>query len=311
MDMEMPSSLEHWHAATPEAWAAQHPWTEGGPESLRYRPLCRSLLDNTGNAIAKIKPEHHQIFILTLIRMIWTSKELSGGPMSIFGGGLTGQLDAGRQFLQQILDRFLYVQLCSPASSPLSLQETIDMHYQAQNIHLANLYAAGDLMDWLYSVVRDPRSRINEERMRHWATQDPKRVREVAFHSSSVLSILRDHQTNYPFEPFCAFHAGAALWCMAQLLPPSSTKDKSPPLRLDRIPPGASDQMAVRKWISTGVPSRVSVFGVPDLASVAGRQYVLEQTAELLQRMSFWGISQNFVKVVLGLQQINRSTSER
>jgi hypothetical protein len=266
-------------------------------------------LDNSGNAIAKTKPEHHQIFILTLIRMIWTSREISGGPMSRSGGGLMGHMDAGRQYLQDTLDRFLYVQLSSSASSHLSPRETIDMHYEAQMIHLAHLCAAGDLMDRLYPFVREPRSRAIEERMRQWAAQDPKRVREITIHSSRVLFILRDHQGNHPFEPFCAFHAGAALWCMAQLLPASSTKDRSPSVRLDQISAGASDHLSARNWISTGMPSRVSVFGVPNLACAAGKELVLEQTAELLKSMSFWGISQNFVNVVLGLQQIRSNIS--
>lgn len=47
--------------------------------------------------------------------------------------------------------------------------------------------------------------------------------------------------------------------------------------------------------------TRVSIHGVPDLAGLDGPMQILQQVATLLERMKVWKISQNLLRIVLGL----------
>jgi hypothetical protein len=298
--MEMPSSIDHWQAESAHSWAALHPWTENAPQPLRFKSLCQSILDGPDNSIRKLDSSYHRYFILTLIRMIWALKEINGSPMSSLGG-VAAQLNTGRDHLQDILDRFLLIRLSLPAHVPLTKIELADAYREAQMIHMSHLHGAGDLVDRLHAFLRSPTDEGLWRRMMHWAAQDVMRVRNVAYHSSQVLAILRNYQSNYPLEAFTAFHAGAVLWFVAQVLPRPTNEANDPVLRLDKIPTCDRDLTPTREWVSTGTPARVSVFGVPNLASDEGKNQVLEQTAALLKRMTCWRISQNFLKVVMGL----------
>lgn len=298
--MEMPSSAEHWQAESAHSWAALHPWTENAPQPVKFTDLCRSLLDSPDNFAKKLHPSHHRYMILTLIRMIWDLKETRGSPMSSLGG-VEAQLNARREHLQEILDQFLHIRLCLPRSMPLNKVELGDAYREAQMVHISHLHGAGDLVDWLHALLRSPTEEGPRRRMLQWAAQSPARVRSVAYHSSQILAILRNYQSNYPLEPFTAFHAGTVLWCVAQVLPRLTLQSNDPVLRLDEIPTCEKDVIPAKEWVSTGNPSRVSVFGVPNLASDQAKDQVLEETAELLKRMTCWSISQNFLKVVTGL----------
>lgn len=300
IDLEMTSSTEHWQAESAHAWAALHPWSENIPPAPKFRALCTNLLEDTDVFIRKIHPDHHRYFILTLIRMIWSMKEINGSPMASLGG-VAAQLNDGTKHLQRIVDRFLHMRISLQIVSPLSKKEVADAYREAQMVHISHLHGAGDLMDWLHMLLRDPSSESTRLRMTHWAAQDAMRVREVAYHSSQVLSILRQYQANYPLEPFSVFHAGAALWCVAQVLPRHSPQINNASLRIDKIPTSEKESFAMKEWVASGSHSHISLFGVPNLASDAGREHVLEQTAGLLKRMTCWSMSQSFLKVIMGL----------
>ena len=300
VDLEMTSSTEHWQADSAHAWAALHPWSDNIPPAPKFRALCTNLLDDTDGFIRNISPEHHRYFILTLIRMVWSMKEINVSPMASLGG-VAAQLNNGTKHLQRIIDRFLHMRISRQVSSPLSKREIADAYREAQMVHLSHLHGAGDLMDWLHRLLRDPSCQSTRLRMSHWAAEDDVRVREVAYHSSQVLSILRQFQANYPLEVFNAFHAGAALWCVAQVLPRRAPQTDSASMRIDKIPTSEKESSAMKEWVTSGSHSSVSLFGVPNLASDAGREHVLEQTAGLLKRMTCGNMSQSFLKVIMGL----------
>jgi hypothetical protein len=232
--------------------------------------------------------------------MIWGLKEINGSPLSGLGG-VAAQLNTGRDHLQRILDQFLYIRLSMPANIPLNKIEVADAYREAQMVHMSHLHGAGDLIDWLHALLRNPTEEGPRSRMRLWAAEDAMRVRNVAYHSCQVLAILRIYPSNYPLEPFSAFHAGAVLWCVAQVLPRPTNQANDPILRLDKIPTSERESVPAREWVSTGTLSRVSMFGVPNLASDEGKDQILEETVTLLGRMTCCSISQNFLKVLVGL----------
>jgi hypothetical protein len=62
-------------------------------------------------------------------------------------------------------------------------------------------------------------------------------------------------------------------------------------------------------WIQFGGSRTVSLHGVPDLCCSRGQMQVLEQTAEILERMQVWGIAHNFLAVIL--QMIEREEGQK
>lgn len=213
-------------------------------------------------------------------------------------GSVAQQLSIGRDHLQNILDRFLHMRTMS---TTLTRFELADAYREAQMIHMSHLHGAGNLVDWLHPLLRNPNEESARLHMMKWAAEDAGRVRNVTYHCSQVLAILRNYQANYPLEPLSAFHAGAVLWCAAQLLPRSAPLADEPTLRLDNIPRCEKDSIAPREWIASGIPSRVHLYGVPNLACEDAKDQVLEQTADLLKRMTCWNISQSFLKIIMRL----------
>lgn len=165
-------------------------------------------------------------------------------------------------------------------------------------------------MNWLYPSLHNGLEAENARlRMAQWATEEPKRVREVAYHSAQILALVRQHPCNTPLEPSVIFHAGVVLACMARLLSvctsgsSSNSRPETSALRLDHLG-SADDAMssAVLAWVHNGDANTVSLHGVPSLCCDLGRQQVLDQTAEMLKRAHVWGIAQTFARAVLSLR---------
>jgi len=254
--------------------------------------------------------DHHRLpVILTLIKMLWGTKEVDSNPLSDLMHDRHKNAQNRKRFLE-VLDQFIYSSNDPPAIFPQVAR--MDAMHRIQTIHMAHLIGAGNMMDWLYSLLRAGPDVDNAARMRmeRWAAQDPVRVREVAYRSAQVLSMIRQYPYNLPQEPFNIFHAGAVLWCVADLLSSGSNQGTAATMegrrsssvcQIDHL--GAAEAVDIRHWVQHGGSQRVSLYGVPDLCSNMGRQQVLEQTVDILRRMHVWGIAQNFLEVVLGLLQ--------
>jgi hypothetical protein len=304
MNMDLPSSAEHWEAESAEAWAALQPWTDRCPKTVSFRSLIRTLFDGTEAAVSKIVDDRHGfIIILTLMRMLWSMKEVEGSPISDLIRD-TDRLAESRKHLLEVLDRFL--PLGAALSSAYTRKARTNIVHKAQIVHMAHLYGAGDLMDWLYPLVRGGKAAENvKTRMVRWASQDIARVRRVTYHSAQALALIRQYPYNMPLEAFNAFHAGVVLWCMTDLLPQDSYGIQGDRLRLDQLAsPEDPASDPVRTWIRDGGQYVLWLYGVPAFGCEGSRHQILEQTAEILERMRVWGISQNFLKVILGLLEI-------
>lgn len=304
IDMDLQSSTEQWEAESPQAWAALHPWTETGPQNIRFRPSMRGLYDRPEEVLRQLTEGHHQIpFILTLMRMLWTSKEIEASPLNNHEH-CDSKLAKSNMEILDLIDRFLDpAEINAKNASPVAM-------YKAQTIHMAHLIGAGDIMDWLYSLLRPgPEADVARARMHRWALEDPPRVRQIAYHSAQVLAINRRFPHNSPAEPFNVFHAGAVLWCVAQLLSHSSQvsqavnkSNQSAICQIDSLKASCDPEMVeVKTWVKNGGIRIVSLSGVPNLCAMEGRRQVLEQTAKVFDRMRVWGISQNFLKVIISL----------
>jgi hypothetical protein len=305
VDMEVQCSTEHWEAASMHAWAALHPWTDLTPQNLRFNYFIRSFLEGSEEAYTKLRDDHHRLpVILTLIRMLGDIKEREANPIRDFLHDMKCHV-GNRALLLRVLDRFM----TSPKdpSALCTSKSIIDIVHRVETIHMAHLIGAGDLMDWLYPLLRgEPDSEAARARMIRWS-QDKVRMRETAFHSAQIISLVREYPYNICQEGVYVFHAGAVLWCLSGLLSRESThhETNTAVCRLDYIAryDNEPERLAIRTWIRDGDIRRLSIHGVPDICSELGRQQVLQQTAEILRRMRVWGIAHNFLKVILDLMQ--------
>lgn len=306
--MDMQSSTEHWEAETPQAWAALNPWSETGPTNLPFKITIRKIIGGDEVASRSITEEHHRIpIILTIIRMLWSSKEAEANPLSDLLDD-KARNERNKKYLLGVLDRFLHL----PTDSPIiyTRLSRMDAVHRVMTIHIAHLIGASNMMDWLYSLLRGgPDVELARARIKRWAAQDPLRVREVAYRCSQILSLIRQYPYNLPQEPFNAFHAGTILWCVAWLLPqePDHMHDSELYQKICRLDHLGNlndpESISVQTWIQCGERRILSLHGVPNLCCKVGRRQLLDQITTLLARCRVWGIAQNFLEVVSGLQE--------
>ncbi|KIW12692.1 hypothetical protein PV08_09970 [Exophiala spinifera] len=300
INLSLPSSTEHWSAESAQAWSSLHPWSTTCPPTSRLRPMIRLLFDGTTNPVEKIEDEEHCfVILLTLLRMLWTLKEIRSSPINDL---VTPPIyDDGRLSLIHAIDKFAVAIVA--ASKNHTRSEINRLVHRMQLVHISHIYGAGDLMNWLYPYLRHgPEAENARTRMKQWANENAQRIRDVVFHCAQILALVRRYPSNMSLEPFLTFHAGVVLSCMALLLPTAVPLPQSPPILVDLLD-SENREVTNRQstWISQGGNERISLHGVPDLACALGRQQVLDQTALLLKRQRAWGMAANLSKVVLSL----------
>ncbi|EXJ53623.1 uncharacterized protein A1O5_13074 [Cladophialophora psammophila CBS 110553] len=309
LNLNLPSSSQHWEAPSAHAWAALHPWANACPPTSRLRPLIRSLFDGTEKPAEKFQDEKQRfLVILALVRTLLSVKDLQfTSTLERDQDGFESKFCNQKQHeLLQAIDCFY--ESPAPRAKFYTRTQLLQAAYRTQLTHVAHLYGAGDLMTFLYPYLRNGQEAENAKiRMLQWAQKDQRRVRNVAYHSAQILALLRKYPSNLPVEPFVVFHAGVVLSCMAKLLPACQTHGERRSLQIDYL---GEDDNLVRKalaWVHDGGDIEIRLHGVPSLCCEKGRKEVLDQTAELLRAMSVWSISQNFAAMILSLRQ-NRSS---
>ncbi|KAJ5773453.1 hypothetical protein N7457_008349 [Penicillium paradoxum] len=305
MKLSLPSSPQHWNAESSYAWKALHPWTNLYPPTVKLRPLIRSLLDGSPNAAASIENERHRhLTIMTLIRMLWSIKEIK---LSTIADLVPHTLDNSREPLVHALNSLVQ----SPAASSLgSRSDVINIAVHAQNAHTAHFIAAGDLLNWLWPVLRgfiEERHRIDSRTanaiMSNLTKDNLVSARDVTYRSAQVLALARRYPTGWVYEPFNVFHAGVVLYLMAGFLPPHVPADPTVKLRIDDLQsaPNSPNNVQIQAWVRDGGNAIIGLDRIPVLCCNEGRQAILEHTGELL-RNGGWGIGLEFAKLLFKLR---------
>jgi hypothetical protein len=268
------------------------------------RSLLRTFFDKTADPLEKIKEEEHRyIVLLTLVRMIWTLKEMRSSPVADLV--LHGP-EASTPILLATVD--LFEQSPRVLSASLTTAELAAAIHTQQVVHIAHLYGAGGLMNWLYPLLRNGNeATVALAQVERWAAENPGMLRQAAYHSSQILSLARTYPSNSPIEPFLIFHAGTVLFYLAKLLAkprPTGGPEQFVVVRLDHQKPAEDDAewSRIRSWLHTGQAQHISLQGIPSLCCDLGRRQTLDHTVELLRRRHVWGIAESFVKVVLRLR---------
>ncbi|KAH7082309.1 hypothetical protein FB567DRAFT_630709 [Paraphoma chrysanthemicola] len=299
VNLNLPGSIEHWQAENAEIWASLHPWSRNTPPTSSLRSTMSLLFDGSPDPVEKIADEQHLfLIVLALLRMLWTMKEVRSFPLDQLATPLVSE-DGVRTLLQAIDQTLVPIEAISNSHTRAEIEQLV---HRTQLVHIAHIYAAGDLMNWLFPYLRDDlESGTIKLRMRQWANEDPQRTREITFHSAQLLGLVRLYPSQMPLQSFHIFHAGVVLSCMSFLLPESHSPVHGPSLQLDQPRLDADAPNRHVNWTINGENVNLCLVGVPSLCSPVGRQQVLNQTASLLKRQKTWGIAHNLTKVVLSL----------
>ncbi|KEF63427.1 uncharacterized protein A1O9_01405 [Exophiala aquamarina CBS 119918] len=311
MILDLPSSPPHWEAETAYSWAALHPWGPG-PKYSAFRSTIRHFFDGTADPLSRLDEDNQRLpIMLTLIRMLWTVKEIRRSPICDLIDNSHWVNDA-RSLLKGI-NMFQESIVSLTASAKCTVDQILQAVRRAQMVHLAHLYGAGDLLDLVYVMIRQSPARDTaQERLRQWAKHDARRVRHVAFHAAQILALVRHWPGNAPLESFNVFHAGVVLCCMCVLLPSNQTSEVVFPraraddaVRLDHLAMDQNDPRmnSIQAWVRDGGHRTVCIFGINDLTITMAQRQVLELTAEILGNMQVWGVSQYFRKIILDLSR--------
>jgi hypothetical protein len=313
VNLNLPSTELEWGAESAESWVASRPKT-GTPHQQNLRQLLRTLFDDgSEQPLNDVRvASHRSLAACTLVRMIWTTKEILGNPVHDLVSDQTNYFRATE--LISVLDLFLESPL---ANRDLRTQmQTTSLVRQLSLIHIGHLYGAGDLMNWLYPLLRS--SDVDgtlRRRMQQWKADSPSQVRDATYHAAQIMGLAHQFADHGPYQVFAVFHAGVVLFYLAELLrEPGETPGGSmlgtpyrDHLQLDFLGPASDDQaIRIRQWVVRGSPAVIGLHGIPDLCSPQGRPQVLEKTADMLSRMQLvWGVAENLRRVVLRLRDLN------
>lgn len=302
MTLGLPCDLALWEVKSAQAWTALYAHSDTEPQNIPFRTAMRSMYGVDPDASVRLSDQHKRLLAGTLARFLWTLKEIESSPI-IDVVPNKWPVSEGKQDMLDKLDRFI----SSPnpraeTKTAVAVRTGVQLN---QIVHMAHLTAGGDLLDWLHSLAcssgKHPGARA---RMAQWASENAQRVRDVTLHSAQMLACVREYSCNHPTESSNAFWAGISLWSMAQLLPTMSSapEPRSSSMQLDYLgEPGDPNYDALVAWVKQGATQALSLHDIPDLVTPEGRLAVLKQTAGILERMSVWGISNNFFMVIMQL----------
>jgi hypothetical protein len=275
------------------------PWLN--PKSLNLRAAMQRCLDHTSEPGEQLEDEEHRFMvILTLARMVWTLKDMKAAPINEFAHVSPESLAPP---VLEGLDIFL--QAPHRLSAILTTEEMARAMNSQQVVHMAHLYGAGPLMNWLFPLLRHgDKATVAQRQLNLWAAQKPEAARKAAYHSAQILALARTYPSNSPNESFLIFHAGTILFYLAKLLIEQEPSDRSVIVRLDHLDNGDSDTetFKLKSYIRTGQAHKIILQGMESVCCETGRRHILEQTVELLRRRTVWGIADSFVKVILSLR---------
>lgn len=315
MRLQLPSSENLWEADSSQAWASLHPSSPLAPRRKSFETILNRIFSGSGYDHGRDPGDlqHRLIFTLTLARMVWSWKEIQTTPGVQHGRLPTRHFQDTKQDILTTLDGLRATMLRTswrlqlPSSAGALLQSSLI-------IHMSHLYAADDVMDWFYPLIRRGHIAARwKSRAAQWAAQNPAKVREVAYHSAQILAITGNYPSKFPTEVFATFHARLYLWLISSLWQEQHAGTDLPAwknkleIRLDQLDIEMDEESYssdIAPWIIDGGSAanlRVSIHSVPDLAGVYGPRQVLNIVAKLLERMKVWRVSQNLLQIIMGL----------
>lgn len=299
INLNLPGSNEHWEAENAEAWANLHPWSGEFPPTSPLRPKLGSFFDGSPDPVAGFEDEEHLfITVLMLLRMLFTIKEIRSFPLDDLA--IPIMYEGGRQTLLHAIDKMIVpvVAMTDRYTNP----ELDRLVYRVLLVHVAHIYGASDLMNWLFPYLRNDTEKDDiKHRMRKWANEDLVRARDVTYHSAQILGLVRYYPSQKPLQSFLIFHAGVVLSCMSFLLPEGRSPRQASSIPLDNLGTNAMESSQQKQWVDNGTNVNLSLIGVPSLCCTTGRQQILDQTAAMLKQQKTWGIADSLAKVVISL----------
>lgn len=312
LSLDLPCLSKHWKAASAQAWAAIHPWTEQCPRTDSFQSCFSRVVEHPASAHSEYDDDYVRSIILTVLtRMVWDNKEATthqaARHLSTYGALLEGRAE-----LLEILDDFAspttgyYPCVTTKPSNEFTVQHRLQVgiaHGLAEGVVFCDLFV---IMLW------DNESRAVHARNRilRWIKENPRNPRALFYTCAQGLMITGLYPCKHPQEALNSFHCGVICFVLSTLLgadyqATSTSEGPAGPLAVCNIDwqgtPEGPEALSMRDWIENGTPSLVRMRGVPDVFSDRGPRQILQQTADVLSKASVWGIRHILLNAVRGL----------
>lgn len=130
----------------------------------------------------------------------------------------------------------------------------------------------------------------------------------LAYHAGQILAITKSRPVYTPAETMRVFLAGVVLWGIARYTPPSSPSarhgEEGEHVMLDCLHSSNVSVRKAREWVLSGKGvGAVSVEGggSVELCCERGGREVLSMVVGLLSSVRFWGLGEEFRRVLEGV----------
>lgn len=312
LTLDLPCLTKHWKAASSQAWAAIHPWTEQCPRTDSFQSCISRVVEHPASAHSAYDDDYVRFIILTILtRMVWDNKEATTHPAAMHLSTYDSLLE-GRVELLEILDDFAspttgyYPYATAKPSNEFTVQHWLQAgiaHGLAEGVVICDLFG---ILLW----QDESRAIPARNRIMRWIVANPRYPRALLYTCAQGLMINRLYPCNHPQEAYNIFHCGLICFVLSTLLRADyqampSSEDTPGPLPVCNLDwqgsPDGPEVLAIRDWIENGTPSRVRMRGVPEVFSHRGPGQILQQTAEVLGNVSVWGIKHVLLNAVRGL----------
>jgi hypothetical protein len=313
--LESPCPVIFWDAETAQAWKAIQPW-KGFPGGYHIRESTFHGLTNWGESSRSFTRE--PAALIHLLQSLCSALELAQPPpwsdISLWHNDSDCYNLGAKKILGRI-DAFYTIPMSTTLeSSLLSRRQLMCEIRSAHVVHISHLHSAGGVVDLVQKILRldlDPSQAYGQ--VLKWGLHKGVQTREAAFHAAQVLGLVRCYPLYSPSEVFNLFNAGMALFFLVKLLARQQSErrrvsldddplDPGYILRLDYIPADVRSRTLwsrnLNEWMHDKNPFTPGIFGLSDLRSQRGPQYVLTLTGRILESNSVWGISRRFRAVI-------------
>ncbi|KIW48944.1 uncharacterized protein PV06_01500 [Exophiala oligosperma] len=308
VQLNLPCSIDHWTASSPQACAALTPWSASFPQGPSLHKVLLDIKTPHANLDVDDEPtdRHHKLIIaFHLVRDLYSISQLCGSPISSLTQG-TVDFEKSRSNLLSTLESQL---------EPLSIQsmfkgpsELAILMHRTLLTRTAMVFGMGLVPTWLYSLLCEETSAQARGKLRAWTLDDPSRARRVMYQCAQILTAVRTFPCNLHYEPYSVFHAGLTIWSLIDILPGENIAGETRHLQIDRIQGDDREIDAlIDDWIQNKTPAAVGIHEIPDLWGFESRRQLLYQISQMLRRMRAFGLARSFLNVILGLLKSSKN----
>lgn len=184
--------------------------------------------------------------------------------------------------------------------------DRVHVNLTALTAHYSHLNSAVPTISLILSLARHPTSQpdFRAKKLMQLFENDPEHARMLAYHAGQILAITRSRPVYTPAETMRLFLAGVVLWGVARYSKGIYTGDDAVMIDVDAVHAPHGMAQHARDWVENGIGKAMiqKDEGIRvELCSEQGAKEVLSSIVGLLSRVRFWGLGEEFRRVLEGI----------